>query len=102
MKAAHAPVPSMVIAGERPILVFTERNRSMRPAPKLRSLAGTEAPGGYVDARLMARRPSNGSRLSAAKSPSSNRSADPHARLFGLSLAALLAASLVLNAASSS
>jgi hypothetical protein len=39
---------------------------------------------------------------SAAKSPSSNTSADPHARIFGLSLAALLAASLVLNAASSS
>jgi hypothetical protein len=73
----------------------------MRPAPKLGLIAGTETRGRYVDARLVADRPGNGSRLSAAKSPSSNRSADPHARIFGLSLA-LLAASLVLNAASSS
>jgi hypothetical protein len=39
---------------------------------------------------------------SAARSASSNTSADPHAKIFGLSLAALLAASLVLNAASPS
>src|SRR5436309_15428986 len=32
MKAAHAPVPSMVVAGEQPILVAIERNRSMSPA----------------------------------------------------------------------
>jgi DNA-binding winged helix-turn-helix (wHTH) protein len=45
MDAAHAPVPSMVIAGERPILVSTERNRSMSHAPKLATLIpGTEAP----------------------------------------------------------
>jgi len=72
----------------------------MSPAPKLRLLAGTEAPTRYVDAGLMAGRLGNGSRLSAEKSPSSNISADPHARLFGLSLAALWAACLVLNAAS--
>jgi hypothetical protein len=92
----------MVIGGERPILVFTERNRSMRPAPKRRSLAGTEAPGGYVDARLAAQRPGNGSPLSPAKSPSRNTAADPHARIFGLSLAALGAVCQVLNAASPS
>jgi hypothetical protein len=92
----------MVIAGEQPVLVSAERNRSMRSAPKLSLIARTETRGRYVDARLAADRPSNGSRLSAAKSPSSNRSADSHARIFGLSLAALLAASLVLNAASSS
>jgi hypothetical protein len=74
----------------------------MRSAPKLSLIAGTETRGRYVDARLAADRPGSGSRLSAAKSPSSNRSADSHARIFGLSLAALLAASLVLNAASSS
>jgi hypothetical protein len=101
-KRAPQERSSMVIAGGRPILVFTGRNRSMRPASKLRSLAGTEAPGGYVDARLVARRPGNGSHLSTAKSPSSDTSADPHARLFGLSLAALWAACLVLNAASPS
>ena len=94
MKAAHAPVPFMVIAGEEPILVFADA--------KLSLIAGTETRGRYVDARLAAGRPGNGSRLSAAKSPSSNRSADSHARIFGLSLAALLAAYLVLNAASSS
>jgi hypothetical protein len=102
MKAAHAPVPFMVIAGEQSILVSAERNRSVRSAPKLSLMAGTETRGRYVDARLAADRPGNGSRLSAAKSPSSNRSADSHARIFGLSLAALLAAPLVLNAASSS
>jgi len=53
-------------------------------------------------ARLVADRRGNGSRFSAAKSPSSRTAADPYARIFGLSLAALLAASLVLNAASSS
>ena len=102
MKAAHAPVPFMVIAGEQPILVSAARNRSMRSAPKLSLIAGTETRGRYVDARLAADRPGSGSRLSAVKSLSSNRSADSHARIFGLSLAALLAASLVLNAASSS
>jgi hypothetical protein len=74
----------------------------MSSPPKLGLIAGTELPGGYVDARLVADRPGTGSRLSAAKSPSSNRSADPYARIFGLALAALLADSLVLNAASSS
>ena len=74
----------------------------MRSVPKLSLIAGTETRGRYVDARLAADRPGSGSRLSAAKSPSSNRSADSHARIFGLSLAALLAAPLVLNAASSS
>ena len=74
----------------------------MRSAPKLSLIAGTKTRGRYVDARLAADRLGSGSRLSAAKSPSSNRSADSHARIFGLSLAALLAASLVLNAASSS
>jgi DNA-binding winged helix-turn-helix (wHTH) protein len=45
MDAAHAPVPSMVIAGERPILVSTERNRSMSHALKLATLIPeTEAP----------------------------------------------------------
>ena len=44
----------------------------------------------------------NGSRFSAAKSASSNTAADPHARIFGLSLAALGAVCLVLNAASPS
>jgi hypothetical protein len=39
---------------------------------------------------------------SAAKSASSNTSADPHVRIFGLSLAALGAVCLVLNAASPS
>jgi hypothetical protein len=74
----------------------------MRPAPKLGLIGGTETRGRYVDARLAADKPGSGSRLSSAKSPSSNRSADPHARIFGRSLAALLAASLVVNAASSS
>jgi DNA-binding winged helix-turn-helix (wHTH) protein len=45
MDAVHAPVPSMVIAGERPILVSTERNRSMSHALKLATLIPeTEAP----------------------------------------------------------
>jgi hypothetical protein len=51
-------------------------------------------------AGLFADRPGNSSRLSAAESASSNTSTDPHARTFGLSLAAVLAACLVLNAAS--
>ena len=55
-----------------------------------------------IPAGLLADRPGNNSRLSPARSPSSNASADPHARIFGLSLAALLAACLVLNAASPS
>jgi len=50
----------------------------------------------------VADRPGDGSRYLAAKSPLSNIPADPHARIFGLSLAALLAACLVLNAASPS
>jgi hypothetical protein len=44
----------------------------------------------------------NGARFSATKRPSSDTSAGPHARIFGLSLAAVLAACLALNAASSS
>ena len=51
---------------------------------------------------LFADRPGNNSRLSAAESASSNTSTDPHARTFGLSLAAVLAACLVLNAVSPS
>jgi hypothetical protein len=43
---AGTPAPSIVIAGERPILVSTERNRSMSHALKLATLIpGTEAPG---------------------------------------------------------
>jgi hypothetical protein len=53
-------------------------------------------------ARLVADRPGDGSRFSAAKTLSSNPSADPRARIFGLSLAALWAACLVLNAVSPS
>jgi hypothetical protein len=64
--------------------------------------AVTIQPGLGTHARLGADRPGNGSRVSAAKSLSSRTAADPHARIFGLSLAALLAASLVLNAASPS
>ena len=55
-----------------------------------------------MHAGLLADGPGNGSRFSTAKSPSSNTSTDPHARIFGLSLAAVLAACLVLNAASAS
>jgi hypothetical protein len=55
-----------------------------------------------IPAGLFADRPGNNSRLSAAERPSSNASAEPHARVFGLSLAALWAACLVLNAASPS
>ena len=55
-----------------------------------------------IRAGLFVDRPGNSSRLSAAKSSSSNTSTDPHARIFGLSLAAVLAACLVLNAASPS
>ncbi len=55
-----------------------------------------------IDAGLMADTPGNGSRFSAERSPLRNTSADPHARIFGLSLAALWAACLVLNAASPS
>jgi hypothetical protein len=51
---------------------------------------------------LVADRSGNGSRLSAAESSSSNASAEPYARIFGLSLAAVSAACLVLNAASPS
>ena len=50
-----------------------------------------------ISAEVFADRPGNNSRLSAAES-----STDPHARIFGLSLAAVLAACLVLNAASPS
>lgn len=62
--------------------------------------AVTIQPGLGTRARLGADGPGNGSHFSAAKNLSSNTSADPHARMFGVSLAALLAASLVLNAAS--
>jgi hypothetical protein len=55
-----------------------------------------------IHAGLIADRPGDGSRLSGAKSPSSNISADSHARIFGLSLAALWAACLVLSAVSPS
>src|SRR6266566_4623473 len=76
----------------------------MRPdrpeTDRCRSIRIQGGPG--IHAGRIADRSGNGSRLSAAKSPSSNTSADPHARIFGLSLAALLAASLVLNAASPS
>ena len=50
-----------------------------------------------ISAEVFADRPGNNSRLSAAES-----STDPHARIFGLFLAAVLAAGLVLNAASPS
>ena len=44
MKAAHTPAP-LVVAGERPILVSTERNRPMSHALKLATLVpGAEAP----------------------------------------------------------
>jgi hypothetical protein len=52
--------------------------------------------------RLMPGRPDNGTRCSATKRPSSDTSAEHHARIFGVSLAAVLAACLVLNAASPS
>ena len=55
-----------------------------------------------IPAGLFADRPGNNSRLSAAESSSSNASAEPYARIFGLSLAAVSAACLVLNAASPS
>ena len=74
----------------------------MRPAPKLACLQEERRPDGMSMLGSGLTRPGNDSRLSPAKSPSGNTSADPHARIFGLSLAALLAASLVLNAASSS
>jgi hypothetical protein len=102
MKAAPAPVPSMVIAGEQPILVSAERNRPMSPAPKLACLQEERRPGDMSMLGSGLTRPGNDSSLSPAKSPSSDTSADPHARIFGLSLAALLAASLVLNAVSPS
>jgi hypothetical protein len=54
-----------------------------------------------IHAGLFADRLGKNSRFSGP-SPSSNASTDPHARIFGLSLAALLAACLVLNAASPS
>jgi hypothetical protein len=55
-----------------------------------------------IPAGLFADRPGNISRLSAGESSSSNASAEPYAKIFGLSLAAVLAACLVLNAASPS
>jgi hypothetical protein len=58
--------------------------------------------GRLEDTLSLAAVPGNDSRFSAAKSPSSRTAADPYARIFGLSLAALGAACLVLNAASSS
>jgi hypothetical protein len=75
--------------------------RAGRPETN-RCPAVTIQPGLGTHARLVADRPGNGSRFWAAKSPSSNTSAEPHARIFGLSLAAVLAACLVLNAASPS
>lgn len=74
----------------------------MSPAPKLACLQEERRPGDVSMLGSGLTRPGNDSRLSPAKSPSGNTSADPHARIFGLSLAALLAASLVLNAASPS
>jgi hypothetical protein len=59
-------------------------------------------PGLGTHARLAADGPGNGSPFWAVKSASSNTSADSHARIFGLSLAALGAVCLVLNAASPS
>ena len=53
-----------------------------------------------ISAEAFADRPGNNSRLSAAESSSSNASAEPYARIFGLSLAAVSAACLVLNAVS--
>ena len=75
--------------------------RAGRPGTN-RCRAVTIQPGLGTHARLVADRPGNGSRFWATKSPSSNTSTDPHARIFGLSLAALWAACLVLNAASPS
>jgi hypothetical protein len=49
---------------------------------------------------LFADGPGNNSRLSVAESAWSNASAEPYAKIFGLSLAAVLAACMVLNAAS--
>ena len=54
-----------------------------------------------IPAGLIADRPGKNSRFSGSTA-SSNTSTDPHARTFGLSLAAVLAACLVLNAASPS
>jgi hypothetical protein len=51
---------------------------------------------------LMPDRPDRGARFSATKRRSSDKSAGSHARIFGVSLAAVLAACLVLNAASPS
>jgi hypothetical protein len=55
-----------------------------------------------IPAGFLADRPGNNSRLSAAESSSSNASGEPYARIFGFSLAAVLAACLVLNAATPS
>jgi hypothetical protein len=52
-----------------------------------------------IPAGLFADRPGKNSRFSGSTA-SSNTSTDPHAKTFGLSLAAVLAACLVLNAAS--
>jgi hypothetical protein len=54
------------------------------------------------DTSSLAAVPGNGSRFWATKSSSSRTAADPYARIFGLYLAALLAACLVLNAVSPS
>jgi hypothetical protein len=75
--------------------------RADRPGAD-RCSAVTMQPGLGTHVRLVADRPGKGSRFSAAKNPSSNASADSHARIFGLSLAALWAACLVLNVASPS
>jgi hypothetical protein len=92
----------MVIAGEQPILVSAERTRPMSPAPRLACLQEERRPGDMSMLGSGLTRPGNDSRLSPAKSPSGNISADPYAKIFGLSLAALGALCLVLNAASPS
>jgi hypothetical protein len=55
-----------------------------------------------IAAALWADRRGNNSRFSATKRPSSDASAEHHARIFGVSLAAVSAACLVLNVASPS
>jgi hypothetical protein len=74
----------------------------MSPAPQLACLQEERRPGDMSMLEPGLTRPDNDSLLSAAKSASSDTSADAHARIFGLSMAALFAAGLVLNAASPS
>jgi hypothetical protein len=85
---------------DAPLLDRLNRPRAASRAGRSRAIRIQTGLGTH--ARLVADRPGDGSRFSAAKSLSSNTSADPHARIFGLSLAALLAACLVLNAGSPS